>query len=33
MDGWIVSLSNELEDPQMQPALESFYIRFFGYAR
>lgn len=33
MDGWIVSISNELEDPQMQPALESYYIRFFGYAR
>lgn len=33
MEGWIVSISNELEDPVMQPALESYYIKYFGYAR
>lgn len=32
IDGWIVSLSNELQDPSIEPALERMYIRHFDYS-
>jgi hypothetical protein len=31
MDGWIVSLSNEIEDDSLRPAFESMYVKVFGY--
>lgn len=31
IDGWIVSLSNEIQDPSIEPALERMYVRHFDY--
>jgi hypothetical protein len=33
MDGWIVSLSNEIEDPSMHDSLDQLYIKTFGYSK
>ena len=33
IEGWIVSLSNEIEDPVMHDSLDQLYIKHFGYSK
>jgi hypothetical protein len=32
IDGWVVALSNDIQDPSNEQAMEQLYVRHFGYS-